>query len=114
MSVGFVTTARGFRLNMGELKMRQKAPMNMVGDKKDKVEKMQRPVRQINVQGYMPSMEGVVRPQAIMAETAAVGAPAPPGAPPRDEYQPSMADFTGIIVENSGGERPDSAADAAQ
>lgn len=105
---GIVTTARGGKLNMHELRMKAKRPMSM-GDQKDKVPARHEPVRQLNINGFMPSMAGVVRPnqpQNIPTETV--------DEMPEDE-NPSIADLTGIIIDTPKHlkEKPENAANAA-
>lgn len=89
---GIVTTARGGKLNMHELRMRAKRPMSM-GDQKDKVQPRREPVRQLNIIGFMPSMAGVTRPnqpQNIPAEIITEMS---------EDENPSIADLTGIIID---------------
>jgi hypothetical protein len=96
--MAIVRTARGRNLDIDDLKLRQRKPMNKL-DMKDKIEKMQRPTHQPTIHGHMPSMEGVMQPTAVIVESI------------QQEDEPSIADFTGIVVEGSG-ERPENLPDA--
>src|SRR5678816_564021 len=101
MAAGSLMTARGKRLNMGDLKLRQRKAMPK-GDMKDTVQRQQRPVKQANVRGYIPSMEGVnpnqhVKPAAKLAKSVKSAAKK------KEEYEPSIADFTGVIIDNTDG-----------
>lgn len=90
-----VRTARGGFVNMMELRNKAKRPLVM-GDQKDKIEPQKQPPKQVNIQGFMPSMAGVVQPP--LAEKPAEKERVVYEAVPEEDEQ-TMADVTGIIVD---------------
>ena len=107
---GIVTTLRGHKINMHELRNKAKQPL-VQGDQKDKLPPQKQPEIQPTVQGFMPSMEGVARPQTKK--------PIPPEIVKAEQIvendQPTAADFTGVIVDKPRRlkERPDNVEEAA-
>lgn len=108
MDQGIVTTARGAKLSMHELRMKAMRPLNSNFDQKDKIQPRKEPPRQVNINGFMPSMVGVTAraPAPGVVQSATVE---------DDEDAPSMADLTGVIVDTPKHlkERPTDAAAAA-
>ena len=110
MDEGIVKTLRGHSLNMHELRNKAKQPLSQ-GDSRDKLPPQKQPEIQPTVQGFMPSMEGVARPQTKK--------PTPPeivkAAQIVENDQPTAADFTGVIVDSPRRlkERPADAEEAA-
>ncbi len=97
MAAGKITTARGLTLDMGQLKLLSRKPLNSNVNMKDKIERQQRPVKQANVRGHIPSMHGVIntsQPINVVHQTVYA----------KEKPEPSIADFTGIVVDNSDGQ----------
>jgi hypothetical protein len=87
MAHGTVLTAKGVRLNMDELMMKARRPMKLVGDQKDTIKSAPRPAAQSRVRGFVPSAQGVPDPIVQVVETV-------------QDDGPSMADYTGLTVDN--------------
>jgi hypothetical protein len=107
---GIVKTMRGANLSMYELRMKSKKPLTSGADAKDKVSSRQMPPKQLNVVGFMPSMEGMAPPQqSTEAAPPERLRPMRPigGREVIEEDATTMADLTGIVVDKSTKGRPE-------
>src|SRR5579863_9424107 len=99
---GIVKTMRGANLSMHELRLKSKKPLVSSADAKDKVSIRQMPPKQLNVVGFMPSMDGVAK-SVQSTETVPVERLRPMrpigGREVMEEDATTMADLTGIIVD---------------
>jgi hypothetical protein len=97
MDQGIVTTLRGQKINMHELRNKAKQPFLPVVDHKDKVQPQKQPPRQPNIHGFMPSMNGVARPQTAQVKPVEIVRAEQKVA----EEQPTPADFTGVVINST-------------
>lgn len=95
MDPGHVMTARGYLLNMDQLRVKSRRPLIDNVDHKDKVQPQKRPVKQLNMRGFMPSSEGVA-PPAFSYQARAQ--PVLPRVVEPDST--SLADLTGVTVDS--------------
>lgn len=94
MARGIVMTAKGEKLNFDELIMKARRPITPQGDLKDKVKPQHIPAPQMRTRGFVPTARGV--PVPVKAPVAAVPAHA---AIPVVKH-PSMADYTGVTIDD--------------
>jgi len=94
MDPGHVRTMRGTILNMAELRIKSKKPVQSNVDQKDKVQIWKEPSKSNNIRGFVPSMDGVDVRSGSRHEKVAAQIEAMP-----EEDRPTMADMTGVVVE---------------
>ncbi len=105
MSAGPVTTARGRRLHMGELKLRQRKPSGATADMRDTVQRRERSAKPVNVRGHIPSLNGVINTsQSINVPKSIVVEETP---------EHSIADYTSVVIDNSDGRLDKSSVDVS-